>query len=264
MRPRFGLVPIVVRLPVVAGMACVAVLGASRGAAVSSRAGRDPDQLVREGRRLYLTSCSTCHGVDGAGTRLGPDLRGVGAASADFYLTSGRMPLADPSAQPVRKPPAFSRSQIDALDAYIASLGPGPTIPTVRPRAGGLAAGGAIFRGSCAACHGFSGNGGALISGQTAPSLRRSTPTQVGEALRVGPGQMPVFGPDTLSDRQVDAVARYVRYLQHPDDPGGLSLGRVGPITEGLVALFVGLGALALVCAWIERRPRGAEEAGEH
>ena len=56
--------------------------------------------------------------------------------------------------------------------------------------------------------------------------------------MRTGPGQMPVFGPDTFSDHQVNSIVRYVRYLSDPDDPGGFSLGRIGPITEGLVALL--------------------------
>ena len=67
-----------------------------------------------------------------------------------------------------------------------------------------------------------------------------------------GPGQMPVFGPDTFSDHQVNSIVRYVRYLSDPDDPGGFSLGRIGPITEGLVALLIGIPALLFVCRRIE------------
>ena len=58
-----------------------------------------------------------------------------------FQLTTGRMPLTDPSAQPVRKPPAFPRREIDALVAYVASLGDGPPIPDVDPAAGDLSRG---------------------------------------------------------------------------------------------------------------------------
>ena len=208
--------------------------------------------LVDRGEQLYLVSCSSCHGVDGRGTSQGPGLRGVGAAAADFQLTTGRMPLADPNGQPVRKPPAFRPGQIDALVAYVASLGPGPPIPDVDVRAGDLSAGGTLFRANCAACHSATGAGGALSAGLVAPSLHAATPTQVGEAMRTGPGQMPVFGPATFTAKQVDSIARYVGYLQHPDDPGGFALGGIGPITEGMVALLVGIPFLLFVSVRIE------------
>ena len=47
-----------------------------------------------QGRELYLTSCVSCHGVGGVGTADGPSLAAAGEASADFYLRTGRMPLA--------------------------------------------------------------------------------------------------------------------------------------------------------------------------
>jgi len=212
---------------------------------------RSAPDLTR-GRQLFLTSCSTCHGAGGHGTDDGPDLAGVGAASADFMLTTGRMPLADPNAQAVRKPPAFSPAEIDDLVAYVASLGSGPAIPDVNTRRGNLSEGGRLFRFNCAACHSSTGAGGALSLGKDAPPLHQATAVQIGEAIRTGPGQMPVFGPDTLTDHQVDSVARYVKYLQHPDDPGGFSLGRIGPITEGMVALLLGIPILLFVCVRIE------------
>ena len=176
----------------------------------------------------------------------------MGAASADFQLSTGRMPLTDPSAQAVRKPPAFSPDEIDALVAYVASLGDGPPIPDVDPAAGDLAEGGTLFRLNCAACHSAAGTGGALSYGDDAPKLWSATPLQIAEAIRTGPGQMPVFGPDTFSDHQVNSIVRYVRYLSDPDDPGGFSLGRIGPITEGMVALLLGLPILLFVCRRIE------------
>jgi ubiquinol-cytochrome c reductase cytochrome c subunit len=207
---------------------------------------------LERGRELFLTSCSGCHGAEGGGTHQGPSLLGVGAAAADFQLSTGRMPLADPSAQAVRKPPAFSPREIDALVAYVASLGDGPPIPDVDPAAGDLSEGGTLFRLNCAACHSAAGAGGALSYGDDAPNLWSATPLQVAEAIRTGPGQMPVFGPDTFSKHQVDSIVRYVRYLDDPDDPGGFSLGRIGPITEGMVALLLGLPLLLFVCRRIE------------
>jgi ubiquinol-cytochrome c reductase cytochrome c subunit len=70
---------------------------------------------------------------------------------------------------------------------------------------------------------------------------------------------MPVFGPQTLTRKQVNSIVAYVEYLKKPENPGGLSLGLVGPITEGLVGILIGLGALMLVSRWIE--PPGVREA---
>jgi ubiquinol-cytochrome c reductase cytochrome c subunit len=208
--------------------------------------------LVDRGQQLFLTSCSSCHGAHGHGTDQGPPLVNAGAAAASFQLTTGRMPLTDPTAQPVRKPPAFRPPEIDALVAYVASLGPGPPIPHVDLASGNLSEGGTLFRFNCAACHSSTGVGGALSYGSDAPSLKAATPQQIGEAMRSGPGQMPVFGPDTLSRHQLNSIARYVTYLQEPDDPGGFSLGRIGPITEGMVALLIGIPLLLFVTMRIE------------
>lgn len=208
--------------------------------------------LVDRGRQLYLVTCSSFHGSKAGGTSQGPSLNGVGAAAADFQLSTGRMPLADPNGQPVRKPPALTRAQIDAVVAYIASLGRGPAIPKVDVHAGDLSAGGSLFRLNCAACHSSTGAGGALSYGFDAPKLDQATPVQIGEAMRTGPGQMPIFGPSAFSGRQVDSIARYVGYLQDPHDPGGFALGRIGPITEGMVALLLGIPLLLFICGRIE------------
>jgi ubiquinol-cytochrome c reductase cytochrome c subunit len=240
---------LVVCVPAIIVLAATAFAGP--GAERAQAAASDPPEVER-GRDLFLTSCSGCHGADGGGTSDGPSLIGVGAAAADFQLSTGRMPLTDPSAQAVRKPPAFSPDEIDALVAYVASLGDGPPIPKVDPAAGDLAEGGTLFRLNCAACHSAAGTGGALSYGDDAPKLWSATPPQIAEAVRTGPGQMPIFGPDTFSDHQVNSIVRYVRYLSDPDDPGGFSLGRIGPITEGMVALLLGIPILLFVCRRIE------------
>lgn len=226
--------------------------GTATGSAGHPNAPAPGDELVARGHELFVASCASCHGQGGVGTDQGPPLLRVGAAAADFQLTTGRMPLADPDGQPVRKPRAFNDREIDALVAYVASLGPGPPIPKVDPEAGDLSEGGTLFRLNCAACHSSAGVGGALSYGSDAPSLRSATATQIAEAIRTGPGQMPVFGHDTFSRHQVNSITRYVKYLQDPNDPGGFSLGRIGPITEGMVALLIGIPLLLFVCIRIE------------
>jgi ubiquinol-cytochrome c reductase cytochrome c subunit len=221
-------------------------------AEAQARANADPD-MVEAGEALYLRSCVSCHGVGGVGTDVYPKLIGVGAASADFYLRTGRMPLAYPSPQPPQKAPAFDDEQIRQLVAYVASLGDGPPVPDVDPDRGDLALGSQLFLANCAACHNSAAVGGALSHGSHAPPLLEVDPTQVGEAMRIGPGQMPVFGPDTFDDHDVDSIVAYVRYLQKPEHPGGLMIGRVGPVPEGFVAWLVGLGVLVFVIRWITK-----------
>jgi ubiquinol-cytochrome c reductase cytochrome c subunit len=178
----------------------------------------------------------------------------VGAAAADFYLSTGRMPLDEPRAQAQRKPPAYSPREIADLTAYVASLGAGPPIPAVDPDRGDLALGGQTYTANCAACHNSGGSGGALGQAVFAPGVRQATPIQIAEATRIGPGAMPVFGPDTLDDHQVDSIVRYLLYLRHTADRGGAPLGRLGPVPEGLVAWLVGLSPMLLAAFWIGTR----------
>lgn len=207
---------------------------------------------VAAGGQLYQVACTTCHGAEGRGVEdRGPSLIGVGAASADFYLSTGRMPLDRPRAQAERKRVAYSAVQIRQLVAFVASLGTGPAIPRVDPAEGDLAEGNRLYANNCAPCHSSAGAGGALGHAVYAPPLNRATPVQVAEAIRIGPGAMPVFGEDTLDDEQVASVVRYVGYLRNPDDRGGFGLGHLGPIPEGFVAWVVGLGAMLVAVRWI-------------
>lgn len=206
-------------------------------------------QPEQRGASLYAQGCATCHGTGGIGTSRGPSLVGVGAASADFYLSTGRMPLSRPGTQAVRKPPAYGPDDIAALVAYVASLGPGQPKPAVAQ--GNLPHGGVLFQGNCAACHGYAGSGGALSYGAEAAPLKDATPEQVAEAVRIGPGTMPAFSSGALSEEQVNDLVTYVQYLRAPDDRGGAALGHRGPLPEGFVAWFGGLVALLLGCLWI-------------
>src|SRR5262249_44514393 len=155
---------------------------------------------------------------------------------ADFMLRTGRMPLAvSPSPQPPAKAPAYNDTEIRQLVAYVGSLGVGPPIPVVDLARGDVRSGSQLFLANCAACHNSAAVGGAISDGRYAPSLQETPPQQIAEAPRVGPGEMPRFGPDVLTDQQLNDIATYVDYLQHPRDPGGLNLGYTGPVAEGFV-----------------------------
>ena len=185
---------------------------------------------------------------------------GVGAAAADFQLRTGRMPLAVIGKQAVRKPPAYwqrrdrGARRLRRLARARARPSPWSTWPSAD-----AVNGGDLFRANCAACHNAAGVGGALSYGHHAPSLLEATPTEVVEAMRTGPGQMPVFGPDTFTDEQATDIAAYVTgNLQHPDNRGGLALGSTGPVPEGFVAWTVGFVVIGAAVFWVVRGRRHA------
>ena len=207
------------------------------------------------GEQLFTTSCASCHGPQGGGTEFGPPLTDVGEAAADFQLRTGRMPLADPDAQTMRKPPAFSPEEIDALVAYVGTIGEGPEIPEGSLVGGDLSSGQALFVENCAACHGAIANGGAAGPGALAPSLYRAGPLDIAEAMITGPGEMPRFNLD--ADERNDIIA-FISHLQTQDAPGGADIGGIGPVPEGFVAWALGVPALVAAC-WLLGRKRPAK-----
>lgn len=226
----------------------------------ASVAAAQPSDLA-VGRSLFLASCATCHGTDAAGTNVGPSLVGVGAAAADFMLRTGRMPFAGPTgSQPVRKPPAFDDASIQALVDYVASLGPGPAIPSPQVSSALVSTGQRLFVQNCAPCHGVTASGGAVGGGSLAPPLDKATPVQIAEAMLIGPDQMPFF--TGLSDADRNAIVSYVTYLQSAPSPGGFSIGGIGPVPEGYVAVIGGLALLLLIVVLVAHDWRD-ESGGE-
>lgn len=211
---------------------------------------------VREqGASLFLQNCASCHGPEGQGGPAGPTLIGTGSAGADFYLRTGRMPLGAPNQPAQRGEPHFDDEQIAALVEYVASLGPGPEIPQVT-EGGELHRGFELYTANCAACHGAAGTGNAVGGGAAAANLHQANSLDVAEAMVVGPGVMPRFDFDQADQ---DAIVAYVLYLQDPTTPGGLPLGGFGPVSEGFVAVVVGLTIFVAVARFVGRRPRGAQ-----
>lgn len=208
--------------------------------------------LVGEGRRLFADACSSCHGQDARGIAgRGPSLRGVGELAADFYLRTNRMPLDDPQDQPSRHPSsALSTQQKRALVAFVGSFG-GPEIPAVHPESGSLSLGRELFAERCAGCHQVVARGG-QVTGAQIPDLQGSAPIDVAEAVDIGPYVMSSFR--SLTDREVDSIARYVQYSKDPEDRGGWGIGHIGPIPEGMVTWLLGAAALLLTIRIIGER----------
>jgi ubiquinol-cytochrome c reductase cytochrome c subunit len=221
----------------------------------------DPSQQVAAGHALYLQGCSSCHGVAAQGGADAPSLIGVGAASVDFQLSTGRMPLKIQGAQAERKDPRYSPEEIADLAAYVASLAPGPAIPgkdAYTPSQPDIGYGGNLFRTNCSSCHNFVGAGGALADGKHAPSLYDATDKEIYEAMLTGPGSMPVFGDKQLTAQDKQDIIAYLNQMKAVPDPGGANLGRSGAVAEGLVAFLAGMVVLAGVAMWIGARAKRA------
>jgi ubiquinol-cytochrome c reductase cytochrome c subunit len=223
-----------------------------------------PTSYIAAGKLLFDQTCSSCHGADANGVNpqgqatIGPNLQGVGAATVDFWVSTGRMPATDIKAvEAERKETRLTPKDALELAAYVNSLDPSvPAVPTPDLKGASLSIGSDLFSLNCAACHTITGAGDALAFGTNSPSLqnRSITAQQVVEAMRIGPANMPRFSGN-LSDAQVrDVVAYVTERIQHPANPGGAGLGGVGPVAEGFVALLLGVGGLVLICFWIGER----------
>ncbi|MGW0826454.1 cytochrome bc1 complex diheme cytochrome c subunit [Streptomyces sp. NPDC002845] len=221
---------------------------------------------IEEGKKLYAVGCASCHGTGGQGTSDGPSLVGVGAAAVDFQVGTGRMPAMQPGAQVPKKKVIYSQAQIDQLAAYIASLGAGPSVPTENqydPEGADIAKGGELFRNNCAQCHNFTGQGGALSEGKYAPDLEGVDPKHIYEAMLTGPQNMPSFPDTTMTEENKKDIIAYLEAVNSEDtpEPGGLSLGGIGPVSEGLFAWIFGLGALIAVAVWVAARTAKAKKS---
>ena len=220
----------------------------------------DRSASIEEGKQIFLKGCSSCHGLNAEGASIAPSLIGVGAASVDFQVGTGRMPMADMSTQAMRKPRVYNEEETAALAAYVASLAPGPAIPGESAlnyeRDGNSAEGGELFRNNCAMCHNFAGQGGALSQGKYAPTLMGVEPKHIYEAMVTGPQSMPVFSDKTITPAEKLSVIKWIKAAEAEPNLGGATMGRIGPVTEGLVAWILGLGLLIGIAVWLTMRAR--------
>ncbi len=153
------------------------------------------------------------------------------------YLRTGASPFHGPAAGPmaavVASLSALPDSDIRAMAGYLASFAPpGPPADEAalaaraEARAGSLAetgAGARIYAGACASCHEGEPRLPSLalnsnLHSPTPNNLIRSVLGGVQAVSRPELGNMPGFA-DTLSDSQVESLARYLRARFAPDAP---------------------------------------------
>ncbi len=218
---------------------------------------------VEAGRDLFLIGCASCHGKNATGietergNNYGPSLIGVGAASVDFQVGTGRMPLAQTAPQAPSKNPEYTEEETRQLSAYIASLAPGPAIPgdeytdIGKANVDDIREGGELFRANCTACHNSVGAGGAMPGGKYAPSIKGVSPKHIAEAMITGPQQMPGFSDAVITPEEKRNVTAYIKTLDEGPEYGGLAGGSLGPVVDGLWTWVIGIGGLAIFAVWI-------------
>ncbi|MGV9710239.1 cytochrome bc1 complex diheme cytochrome c subunit [Gordonia sp. NPDC003424] len=230
--------------------------------------------LIADGKKLYETSCITCHGANLQGVQdRGPSLLGVGDAAVYFQVSTGRMPAARGEAQAQRKPPKFTQAQIDQLGAYVQSQGGGPQVIYERNpdgsvkmedglpvlaqeslRGDNIGRGSELFRLNCASCHNFTGRGGALSSGKFAPTLSHVEEQQIYTAMLTGPQNMPKFSNRQLSLDEKKDIIGFIKYVTESKPQGGLGIGGFGPVSEGMVMWVIGVVAIVAAAMWMGSR----------
>ena len=249
------------------GLALSGGLYATFSPSSSADEAQDQAAMAAKGRELFLVSCAFCHGQNGEGLTandgqlIGPALAGVGAAAVDFQVGTGRMPMVQPGAQVQKKKPNFNQTEIDELAAYVASLAPGPAIPTAEDystdgmssadKQEAIVRGGQIFLTNCTACHNFTGEGGAMPRGGFAPKLLDTDPKYIYEAMLTGPQSMDTFSNGNITPEMKRDVIAYIESMKTQPGYGGFGLGNLGPVSEGLFAWIVGLGSLVGFAVWI-------------
>lgn len=239
------------------GLLNIAFSGGQASATEADGAPSAPADLVDRGHDIFGANCATCHGEAGRGlpdtgdASFGPSLEGVGPAAVDFMIRTGRMPLDNANERLRHSEQHLTDPERRAVIAYVATLDPegvGPEIPDVSGyEDASLAEGLELFTTNCAACHGPTAQGIAVGQEDVSSTLDVATPLEIAEAIRVGPGVMPVFGEEVMPQEEMEAIVNWVVHLRERAAPGGLQIGRSGPVSEGLVAWVVGFGLLTIV-----------------
>ena len=217
---------------------------------------QDDPVMVRQGEQIYNTTCISCHGQNLEGVEgRGPSLIGIGEASVYFQTSTGRMPAVVQGAQAKEKPPVLTPEEIEQISAFVQANGGGVEMPEesgAQLIGDDPARGGQLFRLNCASCHNFTGRGGALSSGKSAPPLDGVTEDQIYAAMVSGPQNMPRFSERQLSPTEKKDIIAYVNSVTDGgNNPGGHPLGGLGPQSEGLIGFIVGMAALVGITLWI-------------
>jgi mono/diheme cytochrome c family protein len=197
---------------------------------------------VARGAALYAKECTACHGADGMSVgplaeflQLAPaDLRDPALLARDDDALVARLRDGTPLTLPAARNPVVDDLQVDALEAYLPTLG-GPD--TERLRGGRL-----VYESACAPCHGPYGRGDgpfASLTEQPAADLIEARSRYTDAALiaiaKDGFGAMPLM-EDDFDPGEPEMLVAWIRHFSpgfriydtycavcHGEDGGGTS-----------------------------------------
>ena len=194
--------------------------------------------LSYEGRRLFVSYCQLCHGMDGKGG--GALAKEMEIDTADLTTTvrsrsdtilkkiisgEGRQTITGrdrhnilSDAMPSWKG-VFNESQLKALIAYLRFLG-----NSKHDLMGDPVKGMALYEQYCQVCHGKDGDGDGIMTklmkiepmDHTNPNeMNRLTNEDLVESILTGTGRFMPAWEGTLNQAEVEALVSYIRLLSH-------------------------------------------------
>lgn len=83
------------------------------------------------------------------------------------------------------------------------------------------------------------------------------------EAMQTGPQNMPSFPDTTMPEKNKQDIIAYIKTVNGDNSAsqGGLKLGGLGPVSEGLFGWIFGLGALIAVAIWVAAHTAKAKKS---
>jgi mono/diheme cytochrome c family protein len=200
-------------------IALAVLLGYRCAATQASTAKPDdpPRQDVGNGKRIFANAgCAACHGSEGQGTSLAPQIAPppleLPALIAYSRQPTGKMP-------PV---PVATASDQDLADIYAFLKSVAPQGPSAEQLKGNAENGKKLFAAyGCYECHGRQGAGAAIAPRIGPPALNL---TGFVRYVRAPTGQMPPYTAKVVSDQDLADIYSYLKTLPPPPPVSSIPL----------------------------------------
>jgi ubiquinol-cytochrome c reductase cytochrome c subunit len=81
--------------------------------------------------------------------------------------------------------------------------------------------------------------------------------------MQTGPQSMPAFPDSTMPEKEKKDIIAYIQTVNSSNtaSPGGLALGGLGPVSEGLFGWIFGLGGLIAIAVWVAAHTAKAKKS---
>jgi len=72
--------------------------------------------------------------------------------------------------------------------------------------------------------------------------------------METGPQSMPVFNETNLTPENKNDIISYLNEIDNNENPGGMTLGNLGPVSEGMFVWVFGLSLMVAAAVWLGRK----------